>query len=93
MRIAKGPYNIFSDRGIVFLLWDWQDERRYTFHLFVTRETSTGWANMHGVSEYRAVLRDEIMGILASRGFTDIRWLFPSESGFYQPIVIAKASG
>lgn len=59
--------------------------------MYITRETSAGWANFHGVSAYRAVLREEITGILASRGFTKIRWLFPAESGFYQPVVIATA--
>jgi glycine/sarcosine N-methyltransferase len=93
--IVQGPA-FYSDKGkrrIVFQVWDWQDERRYTFHMYITRETSTGWANFHGASAYRAVLRDEITGILESRGFTNIRWWFPTESGFYQPIVIATAAG
>jgi len=77
----------------VFQVWDWQDERRYTFHMYITRETSAGWANFHGASAYRAVLRDEITGILESCGFTNVRWRFPTESGFYQPIVIATATG
>jgi hypothetical protein len=57
----------YSDEGkrrIVFQVWDWQDERRYVFHMYITRETSAGWANFHGASAYRAVLREEITGIL-----------------------------
>jgi glycine/sarcosine N-methyltransferase len=92
--VVQGPA-FYSDAGmrrIVFQLWDWQDERQYTFHIYITREISTGWANFHGASAYRAVLREEITSILNSRGFTDVRWRFPSESGFYQPIVIAAAA-
>jgi len=93
--VVQGPA-FLSDEGkrrIVFQVWDWQDERQYVFHMYITRETSAGWANFHGASVYRAVLRDEITGILASRGFTNIRWRFPAESGFYQPVVIATAMG
>lgn len=92
--VVQGPvfYSDAGKRRVVFQVWDWQDERRYTFHMYITRETSTGWANFHGASAYRAVLRDEIAGILDSRGFTNIHWRFPSESGFYQPIVIATAA-
>jgi len=92
---VQGPvfYSDAGKRRIAFQVWDWQDERRYTFHLYITRETSTGWANIHGASAYRAVLRGEITEILAARGFTNIRWQFPDESGFYQPLVIATAGG
>ena len=92
--VVQGPafYSDAGKRRIVFQLWDWQDERRYMFHMYFTRETSSGWVNFHGEAAYRAVLRDEITGILNSRGFTDIRWQFPAESGFYQPIVIATAA-
>jgi SAM-dependent methyltransferase len=92
---CAGPA-FYSDEGkrrIVFQVLDWQDARRYTFHLYITRETSTGWANFHGAAAYRAVLRDEITGILESCRFTNVRWRFPTESGFYQPIVIATARG
>jgi 2-polyprenyl-3-methyl-5-hydroxy-6-metoxy-1,4-benzoquinol methylase len=93
--VVQGP-TFYSDEGkrrILFQVWDWQDDRRYMFHLFITKETSNGWENYHGTSIYRAVLREEISGILAARGFTNIRWRLPAESGFYQPIVIATAAG
>jgi len=28
---------------------------------------------------------------LTDAGFVNIQWLFPSESGFYQPVVLATA--
>jgi glycine/sarcosine N-methyltransferase len=93
--VVQGPA-FYSDEGkrrILFQVWDWQDERRYVFHMYITRETSARWTNFHGASTYRAVLREEITGILAVRGFTNIRWRFPAESGFYPPVVIATAMG
>lgn len=93
--VVPGPA-FYSDEGkrrIVFQLWDWQDERGYVFHMYITREASAGWANFHGASVYRAVLRDDVTGILKACGFTNTRWLMPSESGFYQPVVIATAMG
>ena len=91
--VVQGPVFYFDEgkRRIVFQVWDWQDERTYQFHMYITRETSSGWEDFHGTSIYRAVLRDEITGVLHSRGFTDVRWRFPKETGFYQPVVIATA--
>ena len=92
---VQGPA-IYSDAGqrrIVFQVWDWADDRLYTLHLYITRETPSGWVNFHGACVYRAVLREEITAILASSGFANIRWLFPNESGFYQPVVVATARG
>ena len=90
---VQGPafYSDGGKRRIAFQLWDWQDERRYVFHMYLTQKTPDGWTNFHGASTYRAVLREEVAAILGSCGFTNIRWRFPGESGFYQPIVIAGA--
>jgi glycine/sarcosine N-methyltransferase len=73
-------------------LWDWIDERRYNFHLYISRDTSAGWRTQHGISTYRAVLGDELTAILESVGFVRVRWMLPTETGFYQPLVIAVAS-
>jgi glycine/sarcosine N-methyltransferase len=85
----------FSDRGsrrIVHQVWDWSDERRYAFHLYITREVQGAWESQHYVSNYRAVLREEVGRILQAAGFVGCRWILPAESGFYQPIVLAKAN-
>lgn len=86
--------SFYSDNGrrrIVFQIWDWLDERRYTFHLYITRELVTGWQTLHASASYRVVLRDELSAALVEAGFANIRWLSERESGFYQPIVIAEA--
>lgn len=88
---TQGP-GLYSDGGrrrIVFQIWDWLDERRYRFHLYITRSTEAAWDTFHFTSTYRAVLRSELRDILVQAGFANVRWLLPSDSGFYQPIFIA----
>lgn len=93
--VVQGP-NFYSDekgRRIVHQVWDWLDDRRYTFHLYITREIQGRWESQHYVSSYRSLMRDELDRILARSGFSGCRWIHAEESGFYQPIVLAKASG
>lgn len=88
---TPGP-SFFSDNGrrrIVFQIWDWLDERRYRFHLYITRSTESGWHTFHFTATYRAVLRSELSEVLGQAGFANVRWLMPSDSGFYQPMFIA----
>ena len=91
---TQGPsfYSDGDNRRIVFQIWDWLDERRYRFHLYITRSTEKGWQTFHFTSTYRAVLRSELGDILTQAGFSNVRWLLPPDSGFYQPIFIANRS-
>jgi len=43
-----------------------------------------------GELEDRAVHRDELTNILLSNGCSNVIWKSPEETGFYQPIIIAK---
>jgi len=89
---TQGP-SFFSDSGrrrIVFQIWDWLDERHYRFHLYITRSIESAWPTFHFTSTYRAVLRSELLDILERAGFTNVRWLLPSDTDFYQPIFIAS---
>ena len=40
--------------------------------------------------EYRATRREEMTSLLLAAGCREVQWLFPEETGFYQPIVVAK---
>jgi|SRR5579864_1345499 len=91
--VVQGP-SFYSDEGrrrIVFQVWDWLDDRRYTFHLYITREIENTWETVHASAVYRGLLRDEVAAALSHAGFANERWLFPSNTGFYQPIVVAEA--
>jgi SAM-dependent methyltransferase len=79
-----------GERRIVHQVWDWIDQERYAVHLYITRQTDEGWEAHHFVSEYRCLLRDELSRALEGTGFNEIRWLMPAESGFYQPVVVAR---
>jgi 2-polyprenyl-3-methyl-5-hydroxy-6-metoxy-1,4-benzoquinol methylase len=92
--VIQGPafYSDPGGRRIVHQVWDWIDERRYVFHLYITREVQgSAWETQHYVSNYRAILREELDHMFHLAEFTSCRWIFPGESGFYQPIVLAKA--
>jgi hypothetical protein len=79
-------------RRIVHQVWDWRDARRYTFHLYITREAADGgWETMHFVGKYRAVTPVEVAALATAAGLREVRVLGQEETGFYQPIVAAKA--
>ncbi|MFC5651028.1 class I SAM-dependent methyltransferase [Paenibacillus solisilvae] len=81
------------DKGkrIVFQIWDWaEDAKTYWTNQFILQEIDGEWKTRQNKTQYRALLRDEFSHILSAVGFTDIEWLMPAESGYYQPIVIAR---
>ena len=84
-------YGDTGQRRIVFQVWDWLDERRYVVHLHIDQETPQGWVAHHFVGQYRAVTTDEIVRLADRAGLRDISTLPPSGSGFYQPIIVARA--
>ncbi len=90
---AMPPPAFFQDgvhRRIYHQVWDWTSDRQYTVHLYITQETRAGWTCQHFVSIYRAVLREELTAILHQAGLIELRWLMPADSGFYQPLVLAR---
>lgn len=80
-------------REITGQAWEWSDNgERIRIHLYVLREHPRGWnADVH-TTHYRALRRDDFSAALQRANFGDIRWWFPGESGYYQPIVTARAS-
>jgi len=92
-RPAMQPPAFFSDaagRRFHHQVWDWTSERSYTLHLYLTWESAGVWQTRHHVCTYRALLRAELDAVLTAVGFQEVRWLMPAESGYYQPLVIAR---
>lgn len=84
-------YNDQNGKRIMFQVWDWElNENVYTLNHFVIRENEDNWRTDCRTTKYRALLRSELNSILAETGFKDINWIFPNETGYYQPIVTAK---
>ncbi len=79
-----------GQRRIVHQVWDWIDRERYALHMYITHQADGHWETHHFVSEYRCLQRGELSRALASAGLEGIRWLMPGESGFYQPLVVAR---
>jgi glycine/sarcosine N-methyltransferase len=77
-------------RRIVHQVWDWTAEDRYTMHLYITCETAAGWESRHFTSVFHAVPRAMVNRALDQAGFSGSRWIEPGESGYYQPMVLAR---
>jgi hypothetical protein len=87
-RIFDGP----EGRRIVFQVWDWEpDKPAYTFSHFMLKQIDGEWKTIHNQSRYKALLRGELNVILNGADFKDIEWHMPEETGYYQPIVTARA--
>lgn len=86
-----GPafYSEGATRRIVHQVWDW-DGNQYDVHLYLTWRAASGWTARHFAGRYRAMTRAELTEGLASHGFTEIEWLAPEATGFYQRIVLAR---
>jgi SAM-dependent methyltransferase len=83
-------FQVGVHRRIYHQVWDWTGDRQYIVHLYITQETGAGWTCRHFVSVCRALLREELTRILHQAGFVELSWLMPVDSGFYQPLVLAR---
>lgn len=83
-----------GERWIHGQAWTWaQDHRTVTFDLFmITRQADGSWNTAVRTTTYRALLRHELTAALRAAGFVDLRWSEPAASGYYQPIVTARAN-
>ncbi len=84
------PYIHKTERGqrVSFQTWEWQDENYKLIQYIVDDEDSL---QVHKFEcEYRATRREELTGLLRENGCKDVQWKFPEETGFYQPIVVAR---
>lgn len=84
------PYIRERGRGrkISFQTWDWHGDR-YDFVQYIIDDGDRLSVSRHQC-EYRALRRSELTAALTAAGFHGVEWQMPGESGFYQPIVIAR---
>lgn len=83
-----------AGRRIVFQVWDWApDGKSYGVNQYCVTDASGTWKTSHRASRFRALLRAELTGFLEGAGLRDILWRMPEETGYYQPIVTARAGG
>jgi glycine/sarcosine N-methyltransferase len=81
-------YGQDGNSRFVHQVWQW-DADQYSLHLYLTLQTRGEWTVKHFVSRYRALQRADLDRALHSAGFTNIQWLEPAVTLFYQPIIVA----
>ncbi|MFH9352338.1 class I SAM-dependent methyltransferase [Kitasatospora sp. NPDC017646] len=80
-------------RSVVFQLWQWrEDGERYDLELFRLLPDDTGqWQVAVLRSRYWALSQAQLSGFAAEVGLADIGWAEPADTGFFQPLLIARA--
>ena len=84
------PYihNTENGQRVSFQTWSWNGENYKLVQYIIEDEVTLKTSKYE--CEYRAVTRKELTDMLIANGFSSVLWKFPEETGFYQPIVIAK---
>jgi len=84
------PYIHKTDKGqrVSFQTWHWNGDRYKLIQYIIDDEKALEISKFE--CEYRATRRDELTSLLTSNGCSIVEWKFPEETGFYQPIVIAR---
>lgn len=84
------PYIHKTDRGqrVSFQTWDWIGDN-YKFTQYIIEDEGEPQLSKFEC-EYRAVCRKELTDLFFSAGCSEAVWKMPEETGFYQPIVIAR---
>jgi 2-polyprenyl-3-methyl-5-hydroxy-6-metoxy-1,4-benzoquinol methylase len=86
----SAPYVHKTEKGqrVLFQTWDWAGEN-YSFIQYIIDDEETLQTGKFEC-DYRAVRREEMTELFRAAGCSEVRWHFPEETGFYQPIVIAR---
>lgn len=84
------PYIHRTDRGqrVSFQTWTWEGECYRLTQYIIEDEGELRVSRFD--CEYRATRREELTVLLLAQGCREVCWKFPEETGFYQPIVIAR---
>ena len=84
------PYIHKTEKGqrVSFQTWEWSGEN-YQLTQYIIDDEGCLQVDKF-VCEYRAVRREELTSLLLDCGCSEVDWKFPEETGFYQPIVVAR---
>ncbi len=86
----SAPYIYKTEEGqrVSFQTWSW-NENNYKLVQYIIDDNENLSINKFEC-EYRAFPREELTNLLISNGCRSVEWKFSEETGFYQPIVMAK---
>ena len=84
------PYIHKTDKGqrVSFQTWEWEEENYRLTQYIIEDEEELRISKF--ACEYRATRREELTELLRQSGCREAVWKFPEETGFYQPIVVAR---
>lgn len=91
---GKPPYSppyihkTADGQRVSFQTWEWNNDHYKLIQYIIDDETTLQVSKFE--CEYRAVCRAELTRLFLSNGCSEVIWNFPEETGFYQPIVIAR---
>ena len=90
--MAMNPGGTDEEEVIVFQIWDWSKESdTYLLRLFIMSREESDWRVKEIRTRYRAIRRNQLTAALESAGFVGITWHGSEQSGYFQPIVTARA--
>ena len=86
----SAPYIHKTDKGqcVSFQTWDWNEDC-YKLVQYIIDDNELLKINKFEC-EYRATKREEITSLFINSGCKNVLWLFPKQTEFYQPIIIAR---
>ena len=84
------PYIHKTDKGqrVSFQTWEWREDNYRLVQYIIDDEGTPSVSKF--ACQYRALRREELTELLLKSGCASVEWKFPAETGFYQPIVVAK---
>ena len=84
------PYIHKTEKGqrVSFQTWVWSGNNYQLTQYIIDDEDNLQISKF--VCEYRPTRREELTNLLRANGCRDVVWMFPDETGFYQPIVVAR---
>ena len=84
------PYIHRTDRGqrVSFQTWSWSGDTYRLTQYIIDDEGELRVSRFD--CAYRAVRRQELTDLLLLAGCREAVWKFPEETGFYQPVVVAR---
>ena len=84
------PYIHKTAKGqrVSFQTWQWNGDNYRLIQYIIDDEDTLQVSKFE--CEYRATRREEMTKLLKENGCSNVVWMFPEETGFYQPIVVAK---
>ncbi|MFF4017894.1 class I SAM-dependent methyltransferase [Streptomyces sp. NPDC001843] len=81
-----------GERTVSFQLWHWhEDGEHYDVEHFQLLPADGEWRVRVRRTVYWALGRDRLTGLATDAGFADPQWRMPHETGFFQPVLMARA--